>query len=58
MRESPIYQEIIQQGVQQGVQQGKQDTVMRQFTRKIGSVAPELRFADSEPVHRATRCLK
>ncbi len=42
MRESPIYQEIIQQGVQQGVQRGKQDTVMRQLTRKFGSVAPDL----------------
>ena len=44
MRESPIYQEIIQQGVQQGVQQGrrqgKQDTVMRQLTRRIGTVSP------------------
>jgi len=32
MRESPIYQEIIQQG--------KRDTVMRQLMRRIGSVSP------------------
>ena len=54
MRESPIYQEIIQEGVQRG----KQDTVMRQITRRIGTVSPDLRFADSEPVHLATRCLE
>jgi predicted transposase/invertase (TIGR01784 family) len=36
MRESPIYQEIIQAGVQRG----KQDTVMRQLTRRIGTVSP------------------
>ena len=38
MRESPIYQEIIQEGVQRG----KQDTVMRQLTRRIGTVSPDL----------------
>jgi predicted transposase/invertase (TIGR01784 family) len=37
MQESPIYQEIIQKGVQRG----KQDTVMRQLTRRIGNVSPE-----------------
>ena len=58
MRESPIYQEIIQEGVQQGLRQGKQDTVMRQLTRRIGTLSPDLRFADSEPVHFATRCLE
>lgn len=42
MQESPIYQEIIQQGMQQGVQQGKQDIVIRQLTRRIGSVSPQL----------------
>lgn len=38
MRESPIYQEIILEGVQQG----KRDTVMRQLTRRIGTVPPQL----------------
>ncbi len=37
MQESPIYQEIIQKGVQRG----KQDTVMRQLTRRIGNVSPQ-----------------
>lgn len=32
MRESPIYQEIFQEG--------KRDTVMRQLTRRIGTVSP------------------
>lgn len=43
MQESPIYQEIIQKGVQQGLRQGKQDTVIRQLTRRIGSVSPQVR---------------
>ena len=38
MRESPIYQEIIQEGVQRG----KQDIVIRQLTRRIGTVPPQL----------------
>lgn len=38
MRESPIYQEIIREGVQRG----KQDTVIRQLTRRIGTVPPQL----------------
>jgi len=38
MRESPIYQEIIQEGVQRG----KRDTVIRQLTRRIGTVPPQL----------------
>ena len=42
MQESPIYQEIIQKGVQQGVQQGKQDIVIRQLTRRIRNISPEL----------------
>lgn len=37
MRESPIYQEI----VLEGVQRGKQDTVIRQLTRRIGTVPPQ-----------------
>lgn len=38
MQESPIYQEIIQEGVQRG----KRDTVMRQLTRRVGTVSPQL----------------
>jgi predicted transposase YdaD len=38
MRESPIYQEIIREGVQRG----KQDTLIRQLTRRIGTVPPQL----------------
>lgn len=42
MRESPIYQEILQEGMQRGLQQGKCDTAIRQLTRRIGTVKPEL----------------
>lgn len=38
MRESPLYQEIIQEGLQQG----EQRIIMRQLTRRIGQVSPEL----------------
>ncbi len=38
MQESPIYQEIIQKGMQRG----KQDIVIRQLTRRIMNVSPEL----------------
>jgi len=37
MRESPLYQEIIQTGMQQG----EQRIVMRQLTRRIGEVSPQ-----------------
>jgi predicted transposase YdaD len=46
MRESVIYQEILQEGreigLQQGLQQGEFSLVMRQLTRRIGTVDPEL----------------
>ncbi len=42
MRESVIYQDILQKGLQQGLQQGKQEgelaVVLRQLTRRIGTV--------------------
>jgi predicted transposase YdaD len=38
MRELPLYQEIIQTGMQQG----EQRIVMRQLTRRIGEVSPQL----------------
>ena len=47
MRESPLYQEILQEGVQQGIQQGIQQgeviLTLRQLTRRLGSVPPQLR---------------
>ena len=45
MRESVIYQEILEEGILQGLQQGKQrETVLltRQLTRRIGAIAPEM----------------
>lgn len=51
MRESVIYQEIqqeaLQRGVEQGLQQGQQQEaailVLRQLTRRLSQVAPEMR---------------
>ena len=47
MRESPLYQEILQEGVQQGIQQGIQQgeviLTLRQLTRRLGTVPPQLR---------------
>ncbi len=44
MQESVIYQKIVQQGVQQGLQQGRKEgelaLIMRQLTRRFGSLDP------------------
>lgn len=46
MRESVIYQEIIQQGrregLQQGLQQGELNVIMRQLRRRLGELEPVL----------------
>lgn len=42
MRESPLYQEILQEGVQQGIQQGEVTLALRQLTRRLGTVSPQL----------------
>jgi predicted transposase/invertase (TIGR01784 family) len=50
MRESVIYQDILQQGVRQGVQQGREEgrgegeasLIIRQLTRRFGELSPEL----------------
>jgi predicted transposase/invertase (TIGR01784 family) len=45
MRESVIYQDILQQGEQKGRQEGRQEgelaLILRQLTRRIGAVSPE-----------------
>jgi predicted transposase YdaD len=47
LRESPWYQEIRQEGRQEGEQtgvlKGEQALILRQLTRRIGEVAPEIR---------------
>lgn len=43
MQESVIYQEILQKGLQQGVQQGELAVIVRQLTRRIGTVPQEIR---------------
>lgn len=42
MRESVIYQDILQKGLQQGKQEGELAVVLRQLTRRIGTVEPEV----------------
>ncbi len=42
MRESVIYQDIIQKGLQQGRQEGELAVILRQLTRRIGTVEPEM----------------
>lgn len=50
MQESVIYQEILQKGLQRGLQQGRQEgrqegevgLILRQVTRRFGSVSPQL----------------
>jgi predicted transposase YdaD len=42
MRESVIYQDIIQKGIQQGKQEGELAVVLRQLTRRLGTIEPEV----------------
>jgi predicted transposase/invertase (TIGR01784 family) len=42
MRESVIYQEILQEGRQEGRQEGETTLILRQLTRRMGTLAPEL----------------
>jgi predicted transposase YdaD len=46
MRESVIYQEILQKGLQQGRQEGRQEgevaLVLRLLNRRFGAIAPDL----------------
>lgn len=42
MRESVIYQDILQKGLQQGKQEGELAVVLRQLTRRIGTINPEV----------------
>ncbi len=43
MQESVIYQDILQKGLQQGLQQGELAVVVRQLTRRIGTIPSEVR---------------
>ncbi|NJR75767.1 MAG: DUF4351 domain-containing protein [Scytonema sp. CRU_2_7] len=42
MRESPLYQEILQEGVQRGLHQGKLDTVLLLLNNRIGTITLDL----------------
>ncbi len=59
MRESPLYQEILQEGVQQGIQQGIQQgeviLTLRQLTRRLGTVPPQLRSLASAAFNNSSR---
>jgi predicted transposase/invertase (TIGR01784 family) len=41
MRESVIYQDILQQGEQKGRQEGELALILRQLTRRVGAVSPK-----------------
>jgi predicted transposase/invertase (TIGR01784 family) len=43
MRQSVIYQEILQEGEQTGILKGEQALILRLLTRRVGNVAPEVR---------------
>ena len=43
MIESVIYQDILQKGLQQGLQQGEITVVVRQLTRRIGTIPDAVR---------------
>jgi predicted transposase YdaD len=43
MRQSVIYQEILQEGEQTGIFKGEQALIFRLLTRRVGNVAPEVR---------------
>ncbi len=43
MRESAIYQEILQTGRQEGRQEEGATLILRQLTRRFGTLEPELR---------------
>jgi len=42
MRESPLYQEILQEGREQGFRQGKLETLTRQLTRRLGTIPADI----------------
>lgn len=42
MRESVIYQDILEQGLQQGLQRGEAIALLRIFTRRFGEIPPQL----------------
>lgn len=50
LRESPWYQEILSegktlglvQGLEQGLEQGEKSLIIRQLTRQVGAIAPEM----------------
>ncbi len=43
MRESVIYQEILEEGEQRGREKGERNLVLRLLTRKVGELPPGMR---------------
>lgn len=43
MRESVIYQDILEKGIQQGIQQGERSLTLRLLTRRVGSIPEVIR---------------
>jgi predicted transposase YdaD len=42
MRESVIYQDILQEGEQKGRQEGELALILRQLTRRVGTISSEV----------------
>jgi len=45
MQESVIYQDIKAEGLQEGRQQGEANLVLRQLSRKLGNLSPQVQNA-------------
>jgi predicted transposase YdaD len=42
MQESVIYQDILQKGEQKGLQKGEVAVILRQITRRLGAIEPDI----------------
>jgi predicted transposase YdaD len=42
MKESVIYQEILQRGEDRGLQKGEREVILRQLNKKLGKISQEL----------------
>jgi Domain of unknown function (DUF4351) len=58
MQQSVIYQEWREDFLQEGKQMGEAGLILRQLSRRIGELSPEMRSASAtKVVRRSKRCL-
>jgi predicted transposase YdaD len=43
LKQTRVYQEALEEGLQQGRQEGELAVVLKQLTRRLGTIEPELR---------------